>query len=233
MNTKLFTTEQVKKFFGVLDRLSGGYPIDTTNYPWKNYQTVYTKDSDHIPSTREVFVHRTVNKWLKGKFLIIYKESDLNITYKQFVSITSLSYKNNWGQGYIDVGIMDYANVYSSSLFGGLKVEHNDALDLEGEWCNDCSLHTELLKMTSMQNVPDKEYTFKAYDLSKPLTKEGIYAETTITIIGKTVKEAYKEKNKFESIINGNNPKLTITGDIINIREIENNNNGTDNSSSM
>ena len=66
--TKLFKKEKVVKFFNILDKLSMMYPVDLSNYPWKDYRTIYTEDSKHIPSEREVFVNRTINKWLKGKY---------------------------------------------------------------------------------------------------------------------------------------------------------------------
>lgn len=213
----LFPVDKVKKFFEILDRLSGSYPIDLTNYPWKNYQTIYTKDSKHTPCTREVFVHRTINKWLKGKALIIYRESELGVEYKQYVSITSLSYYNDWSGGHINVGLLDYAQPYNPTLFTGEKFKHNDVIHLEGEWCDDLTLHTQLLTMVTMENVPEKEYIFKAYDWSKypKRVKKGQdpkeLIETTVSIKAKTLNAAYKEKNKLKTAL--------IIGDLIEIKE--------------
>lgn len=213
--TELFEVNKVKKFFKILDKLTGSIPVNSDNYRYKDYQTIYTKESKHIPSTREVFVNRTINKWLKGKALIIYKTSDLGIQYKQYISITHLSYKNNWSSGYIDVGIIDYCQLYNSSMFGGsLKIEHNDALNLEGEWCNDLSKHNVLIDLTSMSDVPEKEYVFKAYDFNKypKRNKKGVdpkeLMETTKSFFAKTSFGAYEAKRRFEKESDG---KLLIS----------------------
>lgn len=202
--TKLFTTEQVKKFFNILDRFSGSIPIDKSKYPWENYQTIYTKDSEHVPCTREVFVNRTVNKWLKGKYLIIYRVSDLGCTYKQYISISQIAYQNDWGSGYLNVGLVDYTKPYEVLLFKGEKIRHNDALRLEGEWCDNKDKHVKLLEFSSMSGVPNKEYIFKAYDWSKypKRVKKGIdpkdIMRTTKSFIAKTEHQAYELKDKFE-----------------------------------
>ena len=223
--TKLFAVEQVKKFFDILDRLSGSIPVDKSHYPWKNYQTIYTKDSNHCPSTREVFVHKTINKWLKGKYLIIYRVSDLGIVYKQYVTISRIAYKNDWGSGYLDIGLIDYIQPYNSTLFGGEKFKYNDILDLEGEWCENGNKHHELLKLSSIDDVPDKEYIFKAYDWSKypKRKKKGVdpieLIKTTKSFIAKTEVQAYKLKNKFEKQSKEYKSQLII-GDLLEVKSI-------------
>lgn len=205
--TRLFKSEDVKKFFNILERLSGSIPVDKSNYPWENYHTVYTKDSNHTPSTREVFVHRTVNKWLKGKYLVIYRESDLGVIYKQYVSISLLHYYNDYSStGYVGASLIDYVNPYSSSIFGTEKEKynHNNTLNLEGEWSKNPDVHHSFLEMISMNDVPKKEYVFKAYDFKKypKKVKKGSnprdIMETTKSFIAKTEHEAYQLKNKFE-----------------------------------
>lgn len=203
---KLFPTNKVKKFFDILERLSGGTPIDKSNYRYKDYLTIYTKESSHAPSTREVFVNRTVNKWLKGKFAIIYRKSDLGCTYKQYVSITHLAYFNDWSvTGYVGGGLLDYANPYSSSIFAKEHFDHNTCLNLEGEWCENGDKHTKLLSYISMEDVPTKEYVFRAYDFSK-YPSRGVSREkamkkieTTISFFAKTENSAYDMKNHHKS----------------------------------
>lgn len=224
--TKLFTVEQVKKFFNILDKLSGSIPVDRSKYPWENYKTIYTDASNHTPCTREVFVHRTINKWLKGKYLIIYRTSDLGVVYKQFVSITRINYQNDWGFGYLDVGMIDYIKPYGSSLFGGEKIKHNDALKLEGEWCKNPNVHHKLLEFNSMKDVPDKEYVFKTYDFSKypRRNKKGVDPKdlitTTKSFIAKTEQQAYKAKRTFEDEHKG---ELYIS-DLIDVKILTNEN---------
>lgn len=220
--TKLFKQEQVKKFFDILERLSGGIPIDKSNYPWKDYQTIYTEDSNHCPCTREVFVHRTIYKWLKGKYLIIYRESDLGVQYKQYVSVTTLNYLNDWSTtGYISVGLLDYSKPYDSNIFSGEKFNHNICLNLEGEW-SDGKIHNKILKLILL-DIPEKEFIVKAYDFGKypKRVKKGTdpldLIKTTISIKARTYNEFYKNKEKFQDKIKETKSKLVL-GDIIEIK---------------
>jgi hypothetical protein len=223
--TKLFPVKQVKKFFNILEKLSGSIPIDNSNYPWKDYQTIYTKESNHTPCTREVFVHRTINKWLKSKYLIIYRVSDLGVTYKQYVSITKCHYNNDWGCGYINVGLLDYIKPYDSTSFGGEKIKHNEAIELEGEWCENGDIHHQLLKYCSMENVPNKEYIFKAYDWAKypKRKKKGIDSmdliTTTKSFIAKTEHQAYNMRENFNEQMNETENKISI-GELIEVKDV-------------
>lgn len=223
--TKLFKTKDIKKFFKILDSLSGSIPVDRSNYPWSSYKTIYTKESNHCPCTREVFVHRTINKWLKKKYLIIYKVSDLGVTYKQYVSLTNLYYKNDWEGGCIAVGLIDYIKPYESKIFGGNNIRHNDALKLEGEWCDNGDIHHKLLDLASIHNIPDRKYVFKAYDFSKYPKKavKGINARevmrTTKSFIAKTEHLAYEEKRSFEENQKEYNGQLVIS-ELIEVKEI-------------
>lgn len=202
---KLFTTDNVKKFFNILEKLSGSTPIDTSSYRYKDYITIYTKESNHVPSTREVFVNRTINKWLKGKYAVIYRKSDLGVEYKQYVHITNCAYYNDWSvTGYVGVGLMDYANPYSSSLFAKEHFDYNTCLNIEGEWCENYEKHLKILSLISMDDVPTKEYVFKAYDFTK-YPKRGVSSddamkkiETTISFFAKTEKSAFEEKRLYK-----------------------------------
>ena len=223
--TKLFHPDKIRKFFDILDRLTGSIHIDKETYRYKDYQTIYTKDSHHCPSTREVFVHRTVDKWLRGKYLIFYRVSGLGAIYKQYVSITRISYLNDWGSGRLDVGLLDYIKPFSSTIFGGKKIKYNDALSLEGEWCENGDRHYELLKLSSMDDVPDKEYIFSAYDWSKypKKVKKGTdpkeLMKTTKSFVAKTEHQAYKLKRKFEEELKEHKGQLYIA-DLIEVKPI-------------
>lgn len=202
--TRLFDKNKVSKFFTILNKLSGSIPVDKSNYPWKDYQTIYTKDSNHVPCTREVFTHRTIYKWLRGKYLILYKKSDIGIDYKQYIYVSTLNYQNNWGMGYIRVSIIDFSKPFE--LFLNINIQCNDALYLEGEWCNNSDKHNLLLSLVSMEDVPDKEYVFVAYDLNKLPTKRKMGVDvaelmkTTFSVTAKTEQQAHdKVKNLKDS----------------------------------
>lgn len=222
--SKLFESEKVKKFFRILDKLSGNIPINTDNYPWKGYQTIYTKDSNHVPSTREVFVHRTINKWLRSKALIIYRTSDLEIEYKQYININSISYQNSWSGKNINVKFMDYTNPYDSKMFTGEDLCHNDIIDLEGEWCENINKHLKILNLITMNDIPDKEYIFKAYDWykypknSKNTKKALEKITTTKSFIAKTERQAYRLRKIFAD--SEENSKFIIS-DLIEIKKIK------------
>lgn len=224
--TKLFSPEKVKKFFRILSKLSGSIPIDQSNYPWRDYKTIYTKDSNHCPCAREVFVHRTINKWLRGKALIIYRVSDFKFQYKQYVSIAMLHYLNDWSDGYINVSLIDYSRPLDESLFNGEKIKYNDALKLEGEWCDDLSTHNKILEFISMDNVPIKEYVFIAYDFSKfpKRKKKGVDSmeliKTTRSFFAKTEYEAYELMNKYQDNSYKNNTQIYVSN-LIETKEVK------------
>lgn len=224
METLLFNTKKVKKFFGILNKLSGGYPADTSNYPWRDYLTIYTKDSNHIPSTREVFVHRTINKWFKGSYLIIYRMSDYGQLYKQYYSITILKYENDYDGGHINVGTYDYAQPWGGSLFGGEKITEYAAIMLEGEWCDNGEKHKQVEKLFSMEDILDKEYIFEAYDFSKYDKKTKTFFKTNIPLKAKTRKDAYKQRDNFEKKCKETRSSLILAPDIIEIKGHEDNN---------
>ena len=152
--------------------------------------------------------------------MIIYKVSNLGITYKQYVSLSSMKYCNSMSSlDYISVGLIDYLQPYSSNIFGGLNINHNDALYLEGEWCNDLSKHIQLMEFISMTDVPEKEYVFKAHDWSKYSENAKDPKElmrTTKSFIAKTEHNAYELKKKFEN----KNKGEFIISDLLEVKQI-------------
>jgi hypothetical protein len=202
--SKLFTVEQVKKFFNILDRM--GREV------CKRYG-----DGNFAPCEKEVFVRRTLNKWLRGKYVILYATSEqTNVEYKRYLSISNVRFALGWGNE-VSVLIFDYAR--PADLFDSLTFGHNDALDLEGEWIEDpTNYHHALAKMT-MLNIPEKEYVFKAYDTTKFSKKRNKkeYLETTVSVNAMTEKEAYRRKNEAQK----KNKDIWILPDIFEVKDIK------------
>jgi hypothetical protein len=203
---KLFTVEQVKKFFAILDRM--GREV------CKRYS-----DDNFAPCEKEVFVRRTVNKWFRGKYIVYYATSaQTSAEYKRYLYISNVRFVLGWGTA-LSVGIIDYARPVD--VFESMTLSHNDVLDLEGEWVEDKDLdnyHHALLKMTTL-NIPEREFVFKAYDMSKFSNKRNKkeYLETTVSVNAMTEKEAYRRKNELQK----KNPEMWICPDIIEIKEIK------------
>ena len=77
---KLFTVAQVKRFFTVLDRMG------------REVCNRYS-DGNFAPCEKEVFVRRTLNKWLRGKYVILYATSEqTNVEYKRYLSISNVKF---------------------------------------------------------------------------------------------------------------------------------------------
>lgn len=215
MKTKLFTTEQVKRFFDILFRLQ------RESCGW--YKGYYPNSPDYEPCQQDVFINRTINKWFKGKFVILYEPSkQLNTQYKKYVMISHIRF----GYGYrddVDVILFDYSR--PCELSQSIKIGHNEALSLEGEWCENSNKHNQLLKLTKL-DIPEKEFIVKAYDFSKypKRKKKGVdpekEIETTVSIKAKTWHEYYKNKKKFKKQIKETKSRL-ILGDVVKIKEIK------------
>jgi len=142
--TKLFNKNKVKKFFNILERLDGCFPIDESKQIYKGYKK---NNPNIVYSQRHVFVNRTINKWFKGRYLIIYKTSEFGITYKQYVSISNIDYKNDYSStGYIDCYFIDYCNVFEN-LFNNEKFKYYNVISLEGEWCLNADKHIQLFNL--------------------------------------------------------------------------------------
>jgi hypothetical protein len=193
----LFTVKQIKKFFEILGRLERSVSVDKSKQYYHGY--IYTNST---PCQKEVFVHRTLNKWFKNKYAILYRLSEQTETqYCQYVSISNISYALTWSEE-ISVNLYDYSR--PMDIFNNLKLNHNDCLRLEGKWVsNPKNYHHKLLKMT-MLSIPEKEFKFKAYDFSKypkrAKTDEERYEKMTTEIIvkAKTNHEAYQKLDELE-----------------------------------
>ena len=209
--THLFPKEKVRKFFNILERLNGGYSVDESKQIYKGYD----KNNPHIvQSQRDVFVNRTINKWLIKKHLVIYRMGEMGYQYKQYAYVSSLYYANDWSTtGHIKAHLFDYAN--PNNFMGHENITYNDAINLEGEWTENSENHIKIMEMLSMMSVPDKEYVFIAYDMNKypKRKKKGVnpmeLIKTTISVKAKTEQKAYrlikeiKEKNENPQLIIG------------------------------
>lgn len=187
--TRLFTTEQIKRYF---DRLS-----NKGRNCSKLYKGIDKLNPDREPCEKEIFVERTIRKWFSGKYVILFQEDEMTgVEYKRYVFISGIRY----GLGHKDdfhISYLDYNTPYK--MWNEMQVSHNDLIRLEGIWCENGELHKTLLDMVKL-NISDREFTFKAYDWDKYEsrgrgTKEQKEAKikTTVSVFAKTQKEAYKK----------------------------------------
>lgn len=204
--TKLFTTKKVKKYFDILLKLNR----NSCNW-YKGWNKL---NPNSIPCQHEVFIKRTISKWFTGKYFIIYKNS-----HKQFIYTSNICFSYGYTDG-IRVCFINY-NTMDTDI---ITLKYNDILSLEGEWCKDKSKHNALLELISLNNIPEKEYIFKAYDWSKhpKRVKKGTDPKylitTTKSFIAKTEHEAYKLKRKFEEQSKEHKGQLMIS-ELIEVKE--------------
>lgn len=187
---KLFKTEQIQKYWGILNRLE------------RSICARYTEKNKTF-CAREVFVRRTLNKWLKNKLLVLYTTSEqTGLEYKRYISIQNVKYALHHSTE-LQINIYDYSR--PMDIWEELVINHNEALDLEGEWVDNADNHNTILKLSYL-DLPEKEYVFEAYDFSKypKRRKKGQSYDdireslkTTISFKAKTEKEAYKKRKEY------------------------------------
>lgn len=192
---KLFKTEKVKKFFDILQKMDRAYSVDVDKQIYKGYD----KNNPHIVwCQKQVFVNRTINKWLSKKYLKFYKEDEVtSIEYIQYFNIVKIKYKLGYGEDLI-VHIIDYTRPYS--IFNKIVLSYNDVICAEGEW-TDNKQHLELLNLIKL-DIPEKEFIFNAFNLSLyPKRRSKNWTEDKIkvkfSVLAKTEKEALKKANKY------------------------------------
>lgn len=215
MTTKLFTTKQVQRYFNILHRL------ERNSCSW--YKGHYSKDSDFALCQQDVFIHRTVNKWFKNKYIILYDvDKNSELQYKRYIQILNISFGYGYGD---DMNVLYHDYSRPVKLFNSIKIDHNKALDLEGEWCNDKSQHLQILEMCTL-NIPEKEFIIEIFDWNKypkrvrkgtdPMEK----IRGTLSIKAKTYHEFYNKKQSlFEKEYKGTR---IMFGDTIEIKDINN-----------
>jgi len=200
---RLFEIEKVRKFFDICTRLKGSYSVKESEQIYKGYD----KNNPHIVcSQRDVFVNRTLNKWLTGKYLILYRKSNLGVIYKQYVYVSFVKYINDMSlSGKIRVTFVDYSNP-KQTYMDREEFDFNKTYGLEGEWSNG-EIHKKLIEYFDMSDIPEKDYEFIAYDFSKypkRPKKDVDYKEKikfTKVFKARTEMEAYNKKKEFEATI--------------------------------
>ena len=188
---KLFDENKVKKFFDILYTMKRSYPVGGDIY--MGYDR---NNPTQNACQQEVFVSRTVNKWLRGRYLMLYcTDNQLEIQYKKYISISNIYLRLGYTNGELIVVFYDYAKPYD--IVNKMSISINDAIGLEGIWCNDRSDHLRLSSMFEIDE-PGREFIFKAYDLSSSEDENTDinHYETTHSIFAKTHIEAFKIKRR-------------------------------------
>ncbi len=188
LNTLLFNRDELNNF---IDKLTT-YGAECCDYYHKYNETLGYSSSTLSPNAREVFIHRTLNKWFSGKYLILYNTSN-GFLYKQYLYIMSISYSNSYDySGLLHITLMDY----NISQVIRKTVKFDELFNLDGEWCDSPYEHNKLLSMTSFDSIPEKEYIFEAFDLSRypKRVRKGVDPMELIkiphSIMARTLKEA-------------------------------------------
>lgn len=204
----LFKTTDVKRYFNILSKKGRVTENRYLGYDTKN---------PHIPyCEKEIFVKRTLNKWLKGRDIILYDLNANGIEFLNYVHIANVRFHLGYSDE-IDVTLLSYNENHSWSV---KKISYNNALLLEGEWSENSDLHKKINELTSMSNVPNKEYVYKVYDLSlsdqypdleTSLLREKI--SSTISFFGKTQKSIDLQTENFSE-------KDKILGKLIEIKDV-------------
>ncbi len=189
LNTLLFNRDELNNF---IDKLTT-YEAECCDYYHKYNETLGYSSPTLSPNAREVFVHRTLNKWFTGKYLVLYNTSN-DITYRQYLYIMSISYSNSYDySGLLHITLMDY----NISQIVRKTVKFGELFYLEGEWCDSPHEHNKLLFMTSFTSIPEKEYIFEAFDMSKypKRVRKGVDPMELIkiphSILARTLSEAH------------------------------------------
>ena len=185
-DTKIFTPEKVSKFFGILRRLK------RSTCDW--YKGYDEEHHDYAFCQQEIFIKRTIYKWFSRKYITLYNEQ-----YKRFIFIIYIEYKLGYSQ---DIGVY-YIDAAQPEI-KNMKIDHNEAIQLEGKWDKASSDYKKIINMVSLKSLPNKVFTFKAYDWDKypKRIKKGTdpknKIETTIDIVAKTHQEAYARRKEIE-----------------------------------
>jgi hypothetical protein len=170
--------DKVKKFFTILKRMNRSIPIIGDIYKGHD-----KSNPDISLCQKEVFVNRTIAKWFKSKFIILYYKSNIDIQYNLYISVSLVKYY----LGYKDQILLyyfDYSKPYET--FNQLLLSEYDVLNFEGKFIDDpTNYHNKLFELIRI-NEPDRKYTYKVYNNS---TLDSYFVD----IIAKTLFEAKKE----------------------------------------
>lgn len=197
----LFKTEDIKRYFGILEKLGRG---TETKYDGK--------------CQKEIFVRRTLDKWFKNKDIVLYDINESEIEFLNYLHIISIRYHLGYSDE-IDVTALSYNKNYQWEL---KKIGYNDALDLEGVWSENSDVHKKVLELTSHLSLPNREYVYQTYDWSlypkrvrdKERAKEKIKGKHSF--FGRTIRSVEKQVKEFRQ-----NSKIMI-GELLEIKETNN-----------
>lgn len=199
METKLFTTAQVKKFFRILDNLD--------RHTAEIYKGYY--GGNFTACQKQVFVSRTLNKWFSGKHIIFLdSDDDYKMQHKRYLYISSVQYALGWSEE-LYVNCTDYGN--PREMFPSIKITHNRALNLEGFWSEDTELFQNMLKMFLVNDLPEREFVFKIYDFNLQTNEEVTMGEldSTLSVTARTHHEAQEKARQIEKQSKG---KIMVYG---------------------
>jgi hypothetical protein len=167
----LLEREKVKKFFEILKRLDR-----TTSKIYEKYTC-----------QKQVFVRRTINKWFKNLYIVLYTPSEqTDVQYRQYISINNIEYYLGW-QDELTIYYYDY--IKPCNIYNEMKLDYNKCMKLEGEFTNGDN-HKLLLSLTLL-SIPNRTFTFKAYNKKN-------YKETVWETKARTYYEAYNNVKEYK-----------------------------------
>lgn len=225
METLLFDRKKVVKFFDILYRMSMFTNSDNSKNMYKR------QNSDYVKCQREVFVERTVAKWLNGKFLILYKPVNLfgvEVIVKQYIHIGKIRTINSLSSSKtIQATIFDFGNVANEAI-ANPHFNISDCLNMEGAWCDNDAAHIGILTQTLDLNLKERKFVFEAFDFDKKMTKKQkmaanksstneAYKTVPIAINAKTWHEMWKFKKEFSVLHKGRK----YLGELIDVIDVE------------
>lgn len=153
---------------------------------------------------QEIFVKKTIHKWFKGKNVVILAtDPKTNVIYKRYLCCTGIRLHLGWSKSELVLHLFDYSS--PQKMVQEEKWHFNDFINLEGEWIDDKSPHSDSL--TSLVNllfvVEKKDYTFNL--IYRNLKTKG---PSFVTVKGRNFDEAQKAVQIY------NTPR-SIVGDLI------------------
>jgi len=206
---KLFQYNKIRKFFDILSKLERS---TTKIYVNPNVKSLSEPDKPIYYCAREVFVERTIGKWFKGKYLILFKNG-----YKKYLYITNIKYALTYGVD-LNITMIDFSRLDNIEEYLSWKTYNfNDLYNLEGQWCQDSSQHNKLLELLKL-NLPIQKFKFKVFntDLLNTITDEQLKSSNPYDHITEYIEvEAMTENeaNDKLKVLIKDNPHLIMSRD--------------------
>lgn len=193
--TRLFNREKLKKFLSIMDGLK-----------WKvnDKADIYSKPNKLI-SERDVFVRRTIHRWFRSKHLVLYRMSKIGCIYKQYLFISSIQHISVYGKIRFRLDGIDYAKLHDE-FPSTICFDDKELLMLEGKFQDDETETGQLMKLLSIDNLPDNEYLFKALKNGKKIL---------LSVTAKTEALAHKYKPEIEK------NEGVVAGELIEVKPLK------------